>query len=152
MMMRRFVLGSVMLVPVGFVPAAAGGQAPPPPTTESVTAPVPDHVDIRFAYGSAEIGPNEQATLDRVAALYRKARPRVMIVAGSTDPTGDSAANLGLSLRRAQSVMRALVDRGLPAGSFEVDAKGQNDPPVPASGDQPRDRVTVITWKLAATG
>jgi len=166
--MRLTLFASMLVVPIGLMPLAARaqaqaqaqaqGQAPAQapaanaPSPENVTASVPDHVDIHFTYGSAQIGPDEQATLDRVAALYRQARPRVMIVTGATDATGDRAQNLDLSLRRARSVLQALVDRGLPEGLFEIDARGQNDPPVPDTGAQPRDRVTIVTWKLAATG
>ena len=137
--MRGLLLVS-LVAPTCLLPLRGFSQPSNPPPTQSVAAPIPDHVDIYFAYGSDQITTQQEATLDRIAELYSKARPSLMILASSTDPTGNTAQNLMLSLRRAPAVLQPLVARGLPEGSFELDAKGQNDPTVPVRSNKPQPR------------
>ena len=66
---------------------------------------------ILFDPGKADIKPESDATL-KVIADYLKANPdKKFVIVGHTDNTGDFAANVKLSLERAQAVMQALVNK-----------------------------------------
>jgi OOP family OmpA-OmpF porin len=73
----------------------------------------------------------------------------VMIVSGSADATGSAANNLQLSQRRAQSVLKGLVSRGIPIERFQVLAKGGTDPavPTPPGVGEERNRCVELTWR-----
>jgi len=51
-----------------------------------------------------------------------------MKVGGYTDNTGDPAANLDLSQRRATNVRQALVDLGVPANRLQAEGFGERHP------------------------
>ena len=76
-------------------------------------------------------------------------QPIVMVLAGSTHTVGSPLANLELSRRRAESVLRALIARGLPAGHFQLLAKGETELSQQTAAGKPEqaDRRVVITWR-----
>ncbi len=85
-------------------------------------------LDVHFSTNAADILPESQPVLDGAATVL-KAHPDWKIsVEGHTDATGDAAANRALSQRRAQSVMAALVQRGVPAGSLSAAGFGPDRP------------------------
>ena len=85
-------------------------------------------LDVHFATNAADILPESQPVLDGAASLL-KAHPEWKIaVEGHTDSTGDAASNRGLSQKRAQSVMAALVQRGVPAASLSAAGFGPDRP------------------------
>jgi outer membrane protein OmpA-like peptidoglycan-associated protein len=69
--------------------------------------------ELTFDLESARLTPDAQPTLDGVAAIL-SAHPEVeVLVEGHTDDTGVPAGNDRLSLDRAESVKRGLVERGV---------------------------------------
>lgn len=116
--------------------AAAAGNAPAP-------------LIIHFDSGSAMVRAEDYGVLDHAARLYRDGNPIVMVVTGATDSAGQPARNLGLSEARARAVLQALVARGIPAGRFQLLAKGETDPavPGPAGTAQPENRRVEISWR-----
>src|SRR5271165_5194245 len=95
-------------------------------------AKAPESLILYFDSGSSTLRPQDDAILDQASRLYRDGKPIVMVVSGSTDSVGAAAANLALSQRRAESVLRGLISRGIPAERFQVLAKGETEPAVPA--------------------
>lgn len=79
-------------------------------------------VDVQFDTAKATIQPASQALLDRVAEMMKAAPSLKVEVAGHTDNVGDPAANQALSEARAQSVVAALGQRGIPP--LRMTAKG----------------------------
>ena len=102
----------------------------------------------RFSFTS-KVRPKDIALLDQASRLYREGKPIVMIVSGSADATGSAANNLQLSQRRAQSVLKGLVSRGIPVERFQVLAKGGTDPavPTPPGVGEERNRSVELTWR-----
>jgi outer membrane protein OmpA-like peptidoglycan-associated protein len=121
--------------------------APKPPAPAPDAA--PSSLSVYFASGSTSVRPDDVAVLDHASRLYRDGHPIVMIVSGSSDSTGDASANLRLSQERADSVVRALVARGIPVDRFQVLAKGATDLAVPTPPKTPeaRNRNVQITWR-----
>jgi outer membrane protein OmpA-like peptidoglycan-associated protein len=122
---------------------AARAENPPAPAKAA------DSLSIYFDPGSASITPQGQTTLDQAARTYRDGKPIVMVVSGGTDSTGSAAANLRLSQQRAENVLQGLVARGIPVARFQILAKGETEPAVPAPEGTPeaRNRRVEITWR-----
>lgn len=83
-----------------------------------------------FGFDKSDLSAKGKASIDE----YRKTlgpeftKAYLVIVAGYTDSSGDPEYNMGLSLRRAQSVADYLVETGIPAEKIRVIGRGANDP------------------------
>jgi OOP family OmpA-OmpF porin len=83
---------------------------------------------INFKFDSAKIEPEFEPVLD-VAVDELKSNPGVHVeVAGHTDSTGPDAYNQGLSERRAGSVVKYLVSKGVDAGRLTAVGHGESMP------------------------
>ncbi|MFO0559788.1 MAG: OmpA family protein [Polyangiales bacterium] len=84
---------------------------------------------VFFAHNRDTILPRSFTILQAVGdALRASPHVRRVSIEGHTDDNGDDAANMGLSERRAQSVMRWLVDHGVEAGRLEAHGFGETRP------------------------
>lgn len=91
-----------------------------------------------FAHDSAELEPEAAAELDRIAELMLGRPGFAVTVVGHADVAGDEDHNLGLSERRAEAVVGALVARGVPADRFDTVGRGSSDPVADNSTDEGR--------------
>ncbi|GAB4361109.1 MAG: OmpA family protein [Bryobacter sp.] len=66
---------------------------------------------VLFGLGKSELNEDAQATLDEMVAGLNKMQNFVMELQGFTDSTGSKTANLALSKRRAEAVVRYLTTR-----------------------------------------
>lgn len=126
------VLGHVFLDPAPHVDLPPPPPPPmPEPTPYAAPAPVKQRIVLRgvnFEYNSSDIQPEAKPVLDQAAELL-KANPGVMVrVEGYTDSSGTPQYNQGLSVRRAESVYRYLVNRGVDPERFTVEGFGQSRP------------------------
>ncbi len=83
---------------------------------------------VNFDTGKATIKPDSSATLDTAAAALKAAADLRIEVGGHTDNVGAPEANLKLSQDRAQAVMAALAQRGIPAERMTAKGYGQTAP------------------------
>lgn len=84
---------------------------------------------VHFATASDVILPDSAPLLDQIAALIlENDRLKLIRVEGHTDDQGDDAYNLNLSDRRAKSVMRALLERGVQAERLRAVGYGETRP------------------------
>ena len=83
---------------------------------------------IQFDVGQATIRPESQSTLDQAAEVLNGAPDGSVVIEGHTDNDGDAGANLTLSQARAQSVLDALVERGVDAGRLTPEGFGETEP------------------------
>ena len=94
---------------------------------------------INFPTGSAEIPPMSLALLQEAAKPFKQLPAGTVIeIGGYTDNTGDTAANLTLSQRRADAVRSALIASGVSPGILM--AKGYGSAKPVASNDTPEGR------------
>ena len=84
--------------------------------------------DVTFAVNSAAISPSFQATLDKVANSMVQYPNSLIDVYGHTDSTGSDAYNMDLSKRRADSVARYLISRGVPSARIQTQGMGEGYP------------------------
>jgi outer membrane protein OmpA-like peptidoglycan-associated protein len=77
---------------------------------------------IYFDSAAADIKPESKPTLDEMARLLTNNKPMKVYIVGHTDNTGTLAANLDLSQRRADAVVKALV--GMKVDAAQLVPKG----------------------------
>ncbi len=86
--------------------------------------------DVLFDFASSTLTPEATAKIKDVAERIG-AGSRPVAVIGYTDSIGDDAANLALSLRRAEAVA-AVLRAGTPPGTqVTTDGRGEKDPVAP---------------------
>jgi len=103
------------------VPGPAQNDGCPPsesePMVEIETTRLSLKDAIHFDTGKDTIRPESSRILDEISSILQsRAEIRRVRVEGHTDNVGSRPYNLDLSQRRAASVVRALVARGVPAG------------------------------------
>lgn len=87
---------------------------------------------IQFATGSEQILPKSEQLVDEMAAALRDhPQFRRVEIQGHTDSAGEADYNLKLSERRAESVKRALVRRGVAADRLVPKGHGEDQPIAP---------------------
>lgn len=69
--------------------------------------------DVLFDVGQAVLRPGAIARVDQLASVLKEYPERNVLIEGFTDSTGSQATNQSLSERRAMSVQRELVSRGV---------------------------------------
>jgi peptidoglycan-associated lipoprotein len=90
---------------------------------------------INFDYDQAVVRPNDQATLDRKAAILI-ANPSVKLrIAGHADARGSDEYNLALGNRRAAAAKRYLENKGVDASRLDVISYGEERPLNPGNDE-----------------
>ncbi|MCK9202395.1 MAG: OmpA family protein [Gallionella sp.] len=111
--------------------------APPPPPPEVIVVMAPRKVvfsadsdeNALFDFGKNTLKPTGQRALDKFAAELKGANFEVITVTGYTDRIGSNAANMKLSMRRADVVKAYLVgSAGIPADKIEARGAGEASP------------------------
>ncbi|MGI9418734.1 MAG: OmpA family protein [Geminicoccaceae bacterium] len=84
--------------------------------------------EVSFDFDSAAIKPAFQPSLTKLANVLAKYDRNQVTIVGHTDSSGSNAYNQGLSVRRAESVVSELANRGVPAGMMRADGRGESQP------------------------
>lgn len=128
------VLGHVFLDPPE---AELTVSAPPPPLPEptAVAEPLPPPVKqrivlrgVNFDFNSSEIRPDSRPVLDQAARILNEHPGVTVRVEGHTDAIGGAEYNEALSVRRAESVYRYLVNQGVDPERFTIEGFGKSRP------------------------
>jgi OOP family OmpA-OmpF porin len=110
-------------------PAAAPAAAEPAPAPPAEA--VQERIVLRgvnFDFDKAEIRPDAAVILDEVISIL-SGKPDVQVrVEGHTDSTGPEAYNQGLSERRADSVRKFLVEKGIEEARLTSVGFGESNP------------------------
>ncbi len=108
--------------------------------------------DVLFDTGAANLRPAGQRSMAQLADFMRRNPERHASIEGYTDSTGSTAANQALSDRRAQAVMSALVQQGVPGNQLTTQGFGEERPVAgndTAGGRQMNRRVEVVFASLS---
>jgi len=108
---------------------------PERPAEEGAEESVPLAVAL-FAFDSSVIDDAANTALAAVAVVAGQADrlpEAAIVVVGHTDRRGTDAYNLDLSLRRAEAVRSALIERGVEPDRIDTVARGEWDPAVPTA-------------------
>jgi len=85
--------------------------------------------DVNFAFDSAKLRPEASATLDKAVKMVKENGGSIKFsLEGHTDSTGPDNYNMGLSERRAKSVMDYLVAHGVDASRVMSKGFGESKP------------------------
>jgi outer membrane protein OmpA-like peptidoglycan-associated protein len=106
--------------------------------------------DVLFDSGRASLKAGAFATLDRLAQFMRENPQRKLKIEGHTDSVGSDSFNNELSLRRAEAVRIALVQRGVDGGRIETEGLGKSQPV--ASNDTVEGRQRNRRVEIVITG
>jgi outer membrane protein OmpA-like peptidoglycan-associated protein len=94
--------------------------------------------NVTFAYDSATVQPQFQATLDQVAQVLSQYNETYIDIYGHTDSTGSDAYNQQLSERRAESVAAYLESRGVQSARVGTRGFGETQPIAPNDTEEGR--------------
>ncbi len=115
--------------------AAARPPAPeppppePPPRVEVEAERIRVDEKIHFEIDSAEISSDSDDLIEEIAQVMNdNPHVRKVRIEGHTDNQGAAPYNLGLSRRRANAVMTALVENGVDEGRLEAEGYGLTRP------------------------
>lgn len=103
--------------------------------------------DTLFATGKSELKSGATANLDRLSDFLTEYPNRTASIEGFTDSMGSEDSNQALSERRADSVKRYLVGRGVQSERLSSSGRGENAPVADnesAAGRQQNRRVEVV--------
>jgi len=106
--------------------------------------------DVLFDFDSAVINPGAFHELDRVAQVLMQYPETAVRVEGHTDATGSEDYNQRLSVRRAEAVKSALVQRGVHGARIQAVGFGESMPI--SSMDTLNRRVNVVIVPVRAAG
>ena len=141
------------------VPAPAIAPVAEAPATVEAVANCQTGVDevikgktINFTTGGAAIAPESQPLIDAVAASLKDCAGTTIEVGGHTDTTGADAPNQRLSEERANSVVQALVAKGVPAERLAPKGYGETKPLDPAVNPAAHAKNRRIEFTVATTG
>lgn len=93
---------------------------------------------ILFDTGKYELEPGGQKFLDRVANILLTKTKKNAIIEGHTDNVGGATFNQDLSELRALTVMKGLVDRGVPKARLKAVGYGVSRPVADNGSDNGR--------------
>jgi len=85
--------------------------------------------DAYFAYDSANVRPQDQAILQKLAACFSTGplKGKMMRLVGHADPRGDEEYNMVLAGRRADNVKGAIASAGLDSAKMATTSRGEMD-------------------------
>ena len=103
--------------------------------------------DVLFDTGKASLKPGAAQVIDRLTNFLEKHTDRNVVIEGHTDSVGGEEYNIQLSQRRADSVRKALLDKGIGADRIATKGYGKRFPVASnknAAGRQFNRRVEVV--------
>jgi OOP family OmpA-OmpF porin len=95
---------------------------------------------LHFDTAKATIKPESKPTIDQIVKLLQQNAALSIRVEGHTDTVGDASSNKTLSEARAQAVVKALVDAGIPAARLTAAGFGLERPIAPNDSEAGRAR------------
>jgi len=85
--------------------------------------------DVTFGFNKSHLDKTDEAALDALVQQVQSTPRAEFELLGFTDPVGTREYNLGLSRRRAESVARYLVRRGIPLRGIHIVGLGKEAVP-----------------------
>jgi outer membrane protein OmpA-like peptidoglycan-associated protein len=95
---------------------------------------------ILFDTGKAALKPESEPQLAEIVALMNRDKGLKLSIEGHTDNVGDRKANLELSRKRAESVVKYLSAKGIDPRRLKADGKGDSVPVADNRNDDGRSK------------
>ena len=130
--------------------ALAGPDAPPAPPAPATPQPVPLEREfiVFFGFNKADLTTQALATIRKAVVSVRNSGSAAIRVIGHADRAGSISYNKALSVRRAQSVKKALIGEGIAASTISVSGRGESEPAVQTADGirEPQNRRVHISF------
>jgi outer membrane protein OmpA-like peptidoglycan-associated protein len=107
---------------------------------------------VYFRFDKEVVDNPYEPVVDRIAAYYTRHKKTHFTVHGHTDAVGTNAYNDKLAKRRAVSVKKALIERGVPGSQINVVIHGEASPAAANSSNQGRALNRRATTDLYVSG
>jgi peptidoglycan-associated lipoprotein len=85
-------------------------------------------VAVRFQSGQATVGKGDIKALDGVVRWLKEHPGSVVVIEGHTDDLGTPSENMAIGEKRAASIMRYMVSRGLEPARISIVSYGSEQP------------------------
>lgn len=105
---------------------AGSVKCPPSAAATPAAARAQTEYLVFFDWNKADITPAAQRTIQDAVNTFGKGPSARVHVIGHTDTSGSPAYNQRLSVRRAESVKRSLVNLGIPAANVTTEGRGES--------------------------
>lgn len=105
---------------------------------------------VNFAFDSANLTQQAQDNLNKLVPVFKQNPETNVTVYGYTDSVGKPSYNLGLSERRANSVISYLVANGLDRSRFKASGMGEADPVASNDTDAGRAQNRRVEFAITA--
>jgi outer membrane protein OmpA-like peptidoglycan-associated protein len=93
---------------------------------------------LLFQINSSSLSDSAQASLDKVAKVFKQYPKTNILVEGHTDDTGTDEYNMTLSEQRAEAVSNYLIANGVRKKRFTVKWYGETEPKYPNTSEENR--------------
>jgi OOP family OmpA-OmpF porin len=129
-------------------PAPAAAAKPPAAAKPAPEKMLPQKInfsaDALFDFDKADLKPQGKAMLDDLSRVLEGATYEVILAIGHADRIGSAKYNQNLSVRRAESVKKYLVEKGIAANRVYADGKGETQPRTKAGDCNMKNRKALI--------
>lgn len=145
------------LVPKKPAPSAAAPAAPAPalkkPEAAATPKPEPQKLlpqkinfsaDALFDFNKSELRPGGKTMLEDLTRVLQGAKYEVILAIGHADRVGGLAYNQKLSVRRAETVKKFLVEKGIAPNRVYAEGKGKTQPLTKATDCRMKNRKAMI--------
>lgn len=95
---------------------------------EGINVTFNEEAGVYFDTNKSDVKGTSATTLDKLAGIFKEYPNSVILVEGHTDSAGPEDYNMSLSRRRAESVTKYLVSRGISSGRFTTKWYGETQP------------------------
>ena len=129
------------------LPAAVAALPLSPARCAAVLNEAIERQPISFAPGDAVFEPGSGDVLDRLAAILGRCDGARVEIGGHTDSRGAEALNQRLSLSRAEAVLDALIERGVPLAMLGAQGYGEDRPVASNATEEGRARNRRIAFE-----
>ena len=109
-------------------PVMTARPAAPSSQSFNSTTKLPELVAVRFGPGQATVGTADISALDGVVRWLKEHPGSVVVVEGHTDDLGTEGENMAIGEKRAASIMRYMVSRGLEPARISIVSYGSEHP------------------------
>lgn len=115
--------------------------------TLAATPVPPVSFNLYFKEGGTQLMPESSPVIDQIFKEIKKRPVSEVTVIGHTDRVGTVQENDALALKRAQSVLKILVERGIKPEAIDAAGRGEREPLVATKDEaaEPRNRRTEIS-------
>lgn len=97
-------------------------------TAEGIQVILDEQSDVRFEYDKSDLTAAAKTNLDKLVPVFNEYPDTDILVVGFTDSKGSDAYNLGLSERRANSVVSYLKSKGIKSSRLSSIGQGRANP------------------------